>query len=107
VALRLALLQENARAVQDDRGLGPVAAVDVLVLGDNYLLAVDDNALVPFLDLVVELEMGTVVDQLVDQILGAHEGVIDGAHLDGGLVLDRRPEHEPPDPSKAIDRQHR
>jgi len=104
MGLSLFLGEVNTGAFEDDigAGLSPVNGLDVLFSEDSDLLAVNNDVVAFVSDIALESAVDGVVLELINQVVQAHEGVVDSSDFDLG-VLEGSSEGESSDSTETVD----
>ena len=104
MGLGLFLGEVNTGAFENDIGVGlsPLDGLNILFGEDSDLLAVDDDVVAVVSDIALESAVDGVVLELVDQVVQAHEGVVDSGDFDLG-VLEGSSEGESSDSTETVD----
>ena len=104
MGLSLFLGEVNTGAFEDDIGVGlsPLDGLNILFGEDSDLLAVDDDVVAVVSDIALESAVDGVVLELVDQVVQAHEGIVDSGDFNLG-VLEGSSEGESSDSTETVD----
>jgi hypothetical protein len=82
--------------------LSPLDGLNILFSEDSDLLAIDDDVITVVSDIALESAVDGVVLELVDQVIQAHEGIVDSGDFDLG-VLEGSSEGESSDSTETVD----
>ncbi len=70
------------------------------------LLAIDEDSVLPQLNMMWESEMCGIVCEEILEVFGIHEGIVDNCNIESSGDLEGRSQDESADTSKPIDSKH-